>query len=82
MQETEITATNLPPTDDAESAIVVTLPPGSYTAIVGGVGNTSGVGVIEIYDLSDTSNTSTLANLSHARPRPHREQCHDWRLHY
>ncbi len=63
-QETQITATQLQPTDDAESAIVATLAPGAYTAVVGGFGNTSGVGLVEVYDLDDASSSSVLANLS------------------
>ena len=62
-QEAEIVATGIPPSDDFESAIVETLPPGSYTAILGGMGMTSGVGLVEIYDLDQTTD-SKLANLS------------------
>ena len=50
-QEDEITATDQMPSDDAESAILQTLAPGNYTAIVRGVGNTTGVGLVEVYDL-------------------------------
>jgi hypothetical protein len=39
------------PTDPEESAIIATLPPGNYTAIVRGVNNTTGVGLVEVYDL-------------------------------
>jgi len=62
-QEDEIQATGIPPTDNLESAIVATLNPGAYTAIVKGKNNTSGVALIEIYDLS-ISSASKLANLS------------------
>ena len=44
-QAAEIQATGIPPTNDLESAIVATLAPGAYTAIVTGNGNTSGVGL-------------------------------------
>jgi hypothetical protein len=50
-QEAEIIATGVPPTSDAESAIIRTLPPGNYTAIVSGTNNTAGVAVVEIYGL-------------------------------
>jgi hypothetical protein len=50
-QEAEIIATAIAPSDDLESAIVRTLAPGNYTAIVRGVGNGTGVGLIEAYDL-------------------------------
>jgi hypothetical protein len=39
------------PTDPSESAIIATLPPGNYTAIVRGVNNTTGVALVEVYDL-------------------------------
>ena len=51
MQESEIEATGLPPTNDLESAIFATLAPGAYTAIVAGNGDTSGVGLVEVYSL-------------------------------
>ena len=39
------------PTDPSESAIIATLPPGNYTAIVRGTNSTTGVGLVEVYDL-------------------------------
>jgi hypothetical protein len=51
-QQAEIEATGLPPSDDAESAIVQTLAPGNYTAIVRGVNNTIGVALAEVYGLN------------------------------
>ena len=62
-QWVEIQATGVPPTSDLESAIMATLSPGAYTAIVRGNGNTSGVALVEVYDLNQTVN-SRLANLS------------------
>jgi hypothetical protein len=62
-QETEIQATGIPPADNLESAIVATLVPGLYTAIVRGNGSISGVGLIEVYDLNQTVD-GKLANLS------------------
>lgn len=50
-QAAEIIATTIPPVNNLESAIVATLGPGNYTAIVRGVDNTSGVGLVEVYDL-------------------------------
>ena len=50
-QQTEIEATGIPPTDDAESAIVMPLGPGAYTAIESGKNQTTGVGLIEVYNL-------------------------------
>jgi hypothetical protein len=62
-QESAIEATGLAPTDDRESAMIQTLAPAAYTAIVRGSGGTSGVALVEAYDLDSTSN-STLANIS------------------
>ena len=44
-----ITASGLAPSDPLESAILITLNPGAYTAIVSGVGGTTGVGLVEIF---------------------------------
>jgi hypothetical protein len=41
------------PGDPSESAIIADLPPGDYTAIVRGVNNTTGVGLVEVYDLDE-----------------------------
>jgi hypothetical protein len=48
----QIQSEGLAPTQPAESALQVTLNPGSYTAIVRGANGTTGVGLVEIYDLS------------------------------
>jgi hypothetical protein len=50
-QQAEIEATGLAPTNNSESAILQTLAPGGYTAIVRGVGDTTGVGLVEVYNL-------------------------------
>jgi hypothetical protein len=62
-QEAQIKADGLAPTNDLESAIDATLPPGAYTAIVSGNGNPTGICTFEVYDL-DSAATSKLANLS------------------
>ena len=51
-QQAAIEATTVPPTNDLESAIVMTLPPAAYTAIVSGVNGTSGVALVEVYALN------------------------------
>jgi hypothetical protein len=51
-QQTEIQATGLAPSDDRESAIVRTVAPGNYTAIVRGKNNTIGVALVEVYGLN------------------------------
>ena len=53
----------IPPSNDLESAIVRSVAPGNYTAIVRGVNNGTGIGVVEAYDL-DPSADSKLANIS------------------
>jgi hypothetical protein len=50
-QEADIRATTIPPTNDLESALVATLVPGNYTAIVRGKSNSTGVGLVEVYNL-------------------------------
>jgi hypothetical protein len=62
-QSVDIQASTLAPNNDAESALSVELPPGAYTAIVSGVGETTGVALVEIYD-QDASLASKLANIS------------------
>jgi hypothetical protein len=62
-QQAEVEATTVPPTNDAESAIVATLNPGNYTAILSGKSGGTGVGVVEVYDLNPAA-SSQLANIS------------------
>jgi uncharacterized repeat protein (TIGR03803 family) len=50
-QQAKIEATSIPPTNDLESALLLAVPPGSYTAIVRGKNNTTGVAVVEVYNL-------------------------------
>ncbi len=49
-QETEINNSGLAPTDIRESAIVVALPRGSYTAILRGKNGSTGIALVEFYD--------------------------------
>jgi hypothetical protein len=50
-QVTDIQNSGIAPTNPKESAVIVTLAPGAYTAIVRGVNGTTGVGLVEIYGL-------------------------------
>jgi hypothetical protein len=43
--------TAAPPNCTLESALLVTLPPGGYTAIVSGVSGTTGVGLVEVFEV-------------------------------
>jgi hypothetical protein len=49
----EIEASGLAPTDEHESAILLTLPAGNYTSIVRGVNRTTGIGLAEAYKLNN-----------------------------
>jgi hypothetical protein len=62
-QLTDIQNSGHAPTAASESAIIANLQPGNYTAIVRGVNNTTGVGLVEVYDLSPGT-TSLLGNIS------------------
>jgi hypothetical protein len=59
----DVIATGIAPDDEHDAVIVATLQPGSYTAVVRGVNDSSGVALVEGYDLSPAS-ASRLANIS------------------
>lgn len=62
-QQSAIEATGIPPINDLESAIVATLAPGSYTVILRGQNDGTGIGLVEAYDLAAAAQAS-LANTS------------------
>ena len=62
-QQSEIEATGFQPQNDLESAIISTLDPGNYTAVVSGKDGGTGVGLVEGYDL-DQAADSQLGNIS------------------
>jgi hypothetical protein len=62
-QEADIRSTTIAPPNDSESAILQTLLPGSYTAVVKGKNGATGVALVEVYDL-DPAAVSQLANIS------------------
>ena len=62
-QKQQIIDSTIPPSDPKESAIVATLQPGNYTAIMSGVGGATGIGVVELYDL-DQPAPANPANIS------------------
>lgn len=47
-----------------DAAVVMTLPPGLYTAIVSGAGGTTGVGLVEVYDVNAAESQAKLVNIS------------------
>jgi hypothetical protein len=59
----ELEAVGLAPGFDFESAIVATLPPGAYTAIMSGKNGSTGMGLVEVYDL-DPAGDGRLTNIS------------------
>ena len=59
----QIIDANLAPPNAAEPAILATLDPGNYTAIVRGANNTTGVALVEGYDI-DAGTSSKLENIS------------------
>jgi Putative Ig domain len=67
-QEQLIRDTGLQPGDDRESAIVIALDPGNYTAIVAGKNGATGIALVEVYDLGtatfDSTNQARLGNIA------------------
>jgi Matrixin/Putative Ig domain len=59
----DVLTAGLAPSDEHDSVIITTLQPGSYTAVVRGYGNSSGIALAEVYDLASGAN-SRLANVS------------------
>lgn len=51
----------LVPVDAAEAAIVMTLEPGGYTAIVRGNGETTGIALVEVYEVDETSSITNIS---------------------
>ena len=62
-QQDALKATTIPPNNDYDAAIVQSLNPGAYTAVLAGKGGTTGIGLVEVYDL-DLTVDSKLANIS------------------
>jgi PKD repeat protein len=58
-----VESTGLAPTNDRESALVITLNPGTYTVVMRGKDNGTGIGLVEMYDVGLAAN-SRLANVS------------------
>ena len=58
----QIQAAGFAPGNPRESAIMMTLPPGAYTAILSGVGATTGTGIVAVYEVDHPE--APLANIS------------------
>jgi phospholipase/lecithinase/hemolysin len=63
-QATAIMNSGLAPKNILESAILISLPPGHYTAVLSGNNGGTGNGIVEAYDLDTAATNSTFANLS------------------
>jgi hypothetical protein len=50
-QAEQMTAANLGPADDRDSAMIITVAAGTYTAVVRGTNNQTGIAVVEVYNL-------------------------------
>ena len=73
-------ASGFQPGNAKESAILVTLNPGAYTAIVSGVGNTTGVAIVEVYEMDHPE--IPLIGISTRGAGADRRQRDDRRLHH
>jgi hypothetical protein len=58
----QLQASGFAPSNALESAILVTLNPGPYTAIVSGAGGATGVGIIEVFEVDEF--TTPLINIA------------------
>jgi Matrixin len=61
-QASQIQQSGLAPSNSLEAAVLITLAPGNYTAVVSGHGNSVGNGLVEAYEID--SNTTRLVNIS------------------
>ena len=62
-EQSVIVQSTYAPTNDREAALIVTLSPGAYTAVVRGAGGATGVALVEAYDL-DATGAPRMINLS------------------
>jgi hypothetical protein len=59
----EIMTSGLAPLNPNESALLLSVAPGSYTAVLRGKGGSTGIGLVEVYDL-DADGAATVVNIS------------------
>jgi uncharacterized delta-60 repeat protein len=62
-QQAQIEATGLAPPNDLDTAILISLSPGAYTAFLQGKAMTTGIGLAEVYDVDPNVNAQ-LTDLS------------------
>ena len=76
-QAAEITAAGLAPGDDLEAAIAATLPPGAYTALLAGLNDGTGIGLVEVYDRGGGPYPGSLRHVP-VRDLRHLERPRNW----
>src|SRR5205807_4872777 len=59
----EIVTSGLAPVNSNESALLLSVAPGSYTAVLRGKAGSTGIGLVEVYDL-DAGNPAKVVNIS------------------
>lgn len=64
VEAAEVQQTGIPPSNSRESALVESLAPGNYTAVVRGASNSTGIGLVEAYDLDIQPAASRMANIA------------------
>ena len=67
-QQDALIAAGFAPADDREAALIISVTPGAYTAIVHGANNSTGIALVEVYDLDNNDAPSRLANISTRGP--------------
>ena len=65
----DIPSTTYPLTNASESALLLVLPPGPYSTVVSGVGDTTGVALTEVYEVRPIVGSTVLAQSSPVRGR-------------
>jgi hypothetical protein len=63
-QAAAIQAAGLAPSNANESAFWIQLGPGTYSAVVSGVGGGTGIGLVEVYDITSQPSSIRLGNVS------------------
>lgn len=57
----DLAGTGFSPTDDKESALLLVLPPGPYSVVVGGANQSTGIALAEVYEARATGSSWPLA---------------------
>jgi hypothetical protein len=65
-----ISGAGLAPSNTKEAAIALTLSPGLYTALLSGLNNTTGVGLVEVYDRGNPGGTPVPSPTPGGTPTP------------